>query len=202
MKLSASITDLYVPNQSHFFTGEFARLRWCILPCEAKDLLVSLQERKIRRRHPPINPPFTPKKFPYRKSHGNENIGSLHGGESKVQNLNYLTPLPDLLPKQSTFTKNPPKNVRPSAPTTNKKWGRPLSGLWSKDKLSKSKSIETLAAIDKNDDVLFNKTQSDNYDTMTMTNDWNKLSAEERMISYLMREYIRTNKERIFNHYN
>ena len=199
MNLTSTVADLFVPDQTFAFTGDSARLRWAILPCEAKDLLVSFLDRKvIRRRHPPLNPPFTPKTYPVRRANADENIGSLHGGECKVQNPTFLIPPPDLISKQSNFVKNPPKNVKPSTPS--RKWGRPLSGIWSKEKSSKSKSIETLAAIDRNDDfdAPFNK--SDDFDQTT--GDWNKISMEEKMISYLMREYIRTNKERIFNHYN
>jgi hypothetical protein len=32
-----------------------------------------------------------------------------------------------------------------------------------------------------------------------MAPNWNKLSMEEKMISYLMKEYIESNKDRVFS---
>ena len=200
MNLSTTVTDLYIPDQTLFFTGESARLRWAILPCEAQDLLSSFQQQKVRRHHPPLNPLFKPKTYPVRKPIEEHNIGSLHGGVIKVQNPTFLIPLSGMSSKQSIFTQEPPKNV-PTPSGAHRKWIHPLSGFWSKEKMSKSNSTAALAAIIKSDDeASFHKSQSDDFDQVTA--DWNLLSKEEKMVSYLMREYIITNKERLLNHYD
>jgi hypothetical protein len=200
MSLSTTVTDLYIPDQTLFFTGESARLRWAILPCEAQYLLSSFQQQKVRRHHPPLNPLFKPKTYPVRKPIEEHNIGSLHGGVIKVQNPTFLIPLSDMSSKQSIFTQEPPKNV-PTPSGAHRKWIHPLSGFWSKEKMSKSNSTAALAAIIKSDDeASFHKSQSDDFDQVTA--DWNLLSKEEKMVSYLMREYIITNKERLLNHYD
>ena len=53
-ELTSSISELYVPDLTDLFQGEAALLRWVILPCEAKDLLVNEVEKKIRRKRPPL----------------------------------------------------------------------------------------------------------------------------------------------------
>jgi len=62
--LTSQIKDLYVPDQTGFFKGELERLRWTILPSEAKELLISHQDRQIRRRKPPLDALFKPKIYP------------------------------------------------------------------------------------------------------------------------------------------
>ena len=190
--LVSTVNEFYVPDQTILFKGESERLRWSILPIEAKNLLVSQLDGKFRRRHPPLNP-FRPKAYPVGSSK-DENIGSLHGGESKVQNPAFLLPV-----QEQVFVQKSEKFVKNSkAAGGHKKWSKkPLSGLWSKDKSSKSKSIDNLSIVG----LESNSPSSKNlYDDLDHTaNTWNKLTVEERMISYLMREYIESNREKIFS---
>ena len=75
-----------------------------------------------------------------------------------------------------------------------------MSCLWSKDKSLKSKSVEALAAIDRNVNFDFDAPFNKSDEFAQTTGDWNKIFKEEKMISHLMREYIRSNKDRTFNH--
>jgi len=132
-----------------------------------------------------------------------ENIGSLHGGVPRVSNPSFLLPAHEATPvKQNTFAKHVTK-----IPGSTKKWNRPrtLSGFWPKEKLSKSKSIESIVAATNKQDDNFSYTWNNNNTNNTNSNDyenipgsWNKTSMEEKMISYLMREFIATNKDKIF----
>ena len=78
-ELTSSISELYVPDLTDLFQGESALLRWVILPCEAKDLLVNEVEKKIRRKRPPLTPAFTPITYQALKNDGEHHVGSLHG---------------------------------------------------------------------------------------------------------------------------
>jgi len=185
-KLTSKINEIYAPDLTELFQGELARLRWTILPCEAKDLLkaqISYQDKQIRRRTPPLDAPFKPKVYPFgpRMGSSQEDIGSLHGGVSNVSDQSFLIQGKEVaISKQNKFTKHDPK-----APGKQRKWKRPMLGLWSKEKLSKSKSIESLAAINKHEENLpFGWTTiNSNNNLNSRTNDyenipinWNKVS--------------------------
>ena len=203
--LTSKIKDLYVPDLTRLFTGELERLRWTILPSEAKELLITSQDRQIRRRKPPLDTPFKPKVYPIGKRMGSaeESIGSLHGGVLRVSNPSFLLPAPEATSaKQNTFVKHVTK-----IPANPKKWSRPrpLSGFWPKEKLSKSKSIESMVAATTKHDDSFSFTWNNNNNNTHNTNDyenipgsWNKTSMEEKMISYMMKEFIASNKDKIF----
>ena len=188
----STVNEFYVPDQTVLFKGEYERLRWAILPIEAKNLLVSQLDGIIRRRHLPLNS-FKPKVYPVGSSK-EENIGSLHGGESKIQNPALLLPVLD-----QVFVQKSEKFIKNSKPTTShKKWAKkPLSGLWSKDKSSKSKSIANMSVVGLESNPLPPKSMNNDYDHAA--NNWNKLTIEEKMISYLMKEYIESNREKIFS---
>ena len=202
-KLTSKINEIYAPDLTGLFQGELARLRWTILPCEAKDLLkaqIYYQDKQIRRRNPPLDTPFKPKVYPIgpRMRSSPENIGSLHGGVSKVSDQSFLIQAQEVTSiKQNKFTKHASK-----VPGNQRKWTR--LGLWSKEKLSKSKSIESLAAITKQEDNLpfawtttgSNSNRANDYENIPVN--WNnKNLMEEKMISLLMREFLASNRDKI-----
>ena len=77
-KIYQTVKELCVEDQRDSFGEDLNRLRWFILPIDAKDHLIS----DLRGRRP-CQPLFKPKK--YRASDSQETkVGSLHGGEASV----------------------------------------------------------------------------------------------------------------------
>ena len=184
--LMLTVCEFCIPDQTLMFKGESERLRWSILPIEAKNLLMSHLDGKFLWK--PLNP-FKPKVYLIGSSK-EETIGSLHGGKSKVRILASMHTVQD-----QVFVQKSVNYLKPVG-SCEKLAKKPLSGLWPMEKFSMSKSINNMSMVAL--ECSHPQSQSHFYDYDHAVNNWSKLTIEEKMISYLMKEYIESYRKKIF----
>ena len=99
------------------------------------------------------------------------------------------------VPDQTIMFKGESENLKPVG-SCEKLAKKPLSGLWPMEKFSMSKSINNMSMVAL--ECSHPQSQSHFYDYDHAVNNWSKLTIEEKMISYLMKEYIESNRKKIF----